>query len=117
MIDDRQPEFHELVFTAEDNLDGMDNYTEYKVQLMGDALEKTPLLSLSSFGEWTIEGNFICVWTAAGVKEAYILPKDVQYINTIEVAQGKHVNEEEEDGEAADDGDPSSTSADAVHNG
>ena len=63
---------------------------EYKVELFTGEIQ--PVLLLSTFGEWSIESDFICVWTRAGLKEAYAIPADVVSIRTVEVP-GKHVVE------------------------
>lgn len=74
---------------------------EYRVELFDGDIE--PAMTLTSFGEWTIEGDFICVWTREGTKEGYRFKNNITTIRTVEVAQGKHVNEEDENGDAQAD--------------
>lgn len=79
----------------------------YRVELFDDGIE--PYFIITTYDNWQIEGDFLVVWTRDGVREAYRIDKRCSVIRTFEVAQGKHVNEEEDvDDDASTDSDTNS---------
>jgi len=74
---------------------------EYRVECYEDSGTELRY-TYSTYGSWTVEGDFLIVWDALGIRQAHRIPKDVAYMKTIEVApKPKHAN----DAESIDDSD------------
>jgi hypothetical protein len=56
---------------------------EYKVEMF--AGQADPELSVSTFGGWNIEGDFICVYDQNGLKTCYRIGNFITYIGTTEL--------------------------------
>jgi hypothetical protein len=60
----------------------MPNPVKYEVKLYAD--DVVPLISLTTFDGWNIEGAFLCIYRD-GVKYAHFIPAGVHYIETVAV--------------------------------
>jgi len=62
----------------------MQDQTKYTVKLY--AGEPDPVLTLTTYGGWNVEGVFICVY-AAGLKQGFRIPPGCYFIETTEAVE------------------------------
>jgi hypothetical protein len=66
-------------------------YTQYTVEIFDGGV--LPVMSLTTFGGWQIEGDFICVYDASGMKCAYRIPKCSTIVSKVYVPKRKNEDE------------------------